>query len=143
MDRPQPPGAPLDTLRTIAFTVAFGTTVGAVALVAASPWWGGSHVRVHAAVAFGAAALGLLAARRWALPHVPPERLARLLLVGSFVLLAVAQLVEGIGALGLDAAHDAGAALGRVAFPLVLIAVVAALAIGLAKSRQGGAPGRW
>ncbi|HWN21443.1 MAG TPA: hypothetical protein VNP93_05685 [Gaiellaceae bacterium] len=140
MDRPQPPE---DTLRTIAFTVALGTTGGAVVLLVLSPWWGGSHAVVHAAGAFVAAVLGLLAAVRWGLPQNPPERLARLLLVGSFVLVAVAQLIEGIGALGLDAAHDAGAALGRVAFPLVLIAIVAALAIGLAKSRQGGASGRW
>ena len=140
MDRPQPP---LDTLRTIAFTVALGATVGAVALVAASPWWGGGHARGHAAVAFGAAALALLVAHRWSLPQVPPERLARLLLVGSLVFLAAAQLIEGIGALGLDAAHDAGAMLGRVAFPLVLLAVVGALGVALAKSRQGGAPGRW
>lgn len=140
MDRPPQP--PPDTLRTIAFTVALGTTAGAVVLVAASPWWGGGHALAHAAVAFGAAALALLAAVRWS-PQVPPERLARLLLVGSLDLLAVAQLVEGIGALGLDAAHDAGAALGRGAFPLVVLALVAALGVGLAKSRQGGAAGRW
>jgi len=140
MDRPQPPE---DTLRTIAFTVGLGTTGGAVVLLVLAPWWGGSHAVVHAAVAVVAAVLGLLAAVRWGLPPNPPERLARLLLVGSLMLVAVAQLIEGIGALGLDAAHDAGAALGRVAFPLVLLAIVAALAIGLAKSRQGGAPGRW
>lgn len=140
MEQPQPP---LDTLRTSAFTVALVTAVGTVVLVAASPWWGGNHARGHAVVALGAAAVALLAARRWALPHVPPERLARLLLVGSLLLVAAAQLTEGIGALGLEAAHDAGVALGRIAFPLVLLAVVGALGVALAKSRQGGAPGRW
>ena len=140
MDRREPPQ---DTLRTIAFTVALATTIGAVVLVAVSPWWGGAHARVHAAVAFGAAALALLAALRWAPPHVPPERLGRLLLVGSLLLVAVAQGIEGVGALGLDAAHDAGEALGRIAFPLVLLALVGALGIGLAKSRQGGEAGRW
>lgn len=141
MDPSQPP--PPDTLRTIAFTVALGTTVGAVVLLAASPWSGGNHARAHAAVAFGAAALALLAAIRWALPHMPPERLARLLLVGSLLLVAVAQLVEGIGALGPGGVHDAGETLGRIAFPLALLAVVAALGVGIAKSRQGGTPGRW
>ncbi len=118
-------------------------TVATIALVAASPWWGGSHARGHAVIALGGAALALLAARRWGLPQVPPERLARLLLVGSLLLVSLAQLIEGVGALGSDAAHDAGVALGRIAFPLVLIAVVGALAVGLAKSRQGGAPDRW
>jgi hypothetical protein len=139
VDRPQ---LPLDTLRTIAFTVALVTAVAAAALVGVSPWSGGNHARGHAAVALGAAALALLAALRWALPRVPPERLARLLLVGSLLLVAIAQVTEGIGALGLDAAHDAGAALGRVAFPLVLFGLVGALGVALAKSRQGGAPGR-
>jgi len=139
MDRPL---LPLDTLRTVAFGVALVTGVAAVLLVAVSPWWGGNHARAHAAVALGSAALALLAALRWAPPQVPPERLARLLLVGSLVLVAVAQLTEGIGALGLDAAHDAGAALGRVAFPVVLLALVGALGVALAKSRQGGSPGR-
>jgi hypothetical protein len=74
---------------------------------------------------------------------VPPERLARLLLVGSLLLVAVAQVVEGIGALGLDAAHEGGAALGRIAYPLALLGLVAALGVAIAKSRQGGAPGRW
>ncbi len=140
MDAPQPP---LDTLRTIAFTVALATTVGLVVLVAVSPWWGGNHARAHAAVAFVAAALALIVTLRWALPHVPAERLARLLLVGSLLLVAVAQLIEGIGALGFDAAHDAGVALGRIAFPLALIGLVGALGVALAKSRQGGTPDRW
>ena len=140
MDRPQPPE---DNLRTIAFTVALGATVGAVVLLALSPWWGGNHVRGHAAVAFVATGLGLLVAVRWGPPQNPPERLARLLLVGSLLLVAVAQLIEAVGAAGLDVAHDVGSALGRVAFPLVLLAVVGALGVGLAKSRQGSAPGRW
>lgn len=140
MDLPEPP---LDTLRTIAFTVALVTAVGTIALVAASPWWGGNHARGHAVVALGGAAIALLAARRWELPQVPPERLARLLLVGSLLLVAVAQLTEGFGALGLDAAHDAGVALGRIAFPLALLGVVGAFGVALAKSRQGRAPGRW
>jgi hypothetical protein len=140
VDTPQPP---LDTLRTVAFTVALVTAVGTVVLVALSPWWGGNHARGHAVVALGAAALALLAARRWTLPHVPPERLARLLLVGALLLVATAQLIEGIGAHGLDAAHDAGVALGRIAFPLALLGVVGGLAVALARSRQGGTPGRW
>ncbi len=140
MDRPE---LPLDTLRTVAFSVGLGTALAAAALIGISPWSGGSHARGHAAVALAAAALALLVAVRWGLPRVPPERLARLLLVGSLLLVAVAQVTEGIGALGLDAAHDAGAALGRVAFPLTLLAVVGALGVALAKSRQGGAPGRW
>lgn len=139
MDAPQPP---LDTLRTIAFTVALVTGVATVVLVAISPWWGGNHARGHAAVAFGSAALALLAALRWSVAQVPPERLARLLLVGSLLLVAVAQLTEGIGALGIDAAHDTGATLGRIAFPLTLLAVAGAFAVALAKSRQGGAPDR-
>jgi len=73
---------------------------------------------------------------------VPPERLARLLLVGSLLLVAIAQVVEGVGALGVEAAHDAGVALGRVAFPLALLAFVGALGVGVAKSRQGRAPDR-
>lgn len=133
----------MDTLRTIAFAVTLATVVAAIGLLGVSPWSGGGHARAHAAVAFGAAALALLAAVRWALPPVPPERLARLLLVGSLLLVAVAQVVEGIGALGLDAAHDAGAALGRIAYPLALLGLVAALGVAIAKSRQGGAPGRW
>lgn len=141
MDRPPPP--PPDTLRTIAFTVALGTTVVAVPLVAASPWWGGRHAVGHAAAAVVAAAFALLAALRWSPPRVPPERLARLLLVGSLLLVALAQVTEGVGALGLESAHDAGAALGQVAFPLALLAVVAGLGVGLAKSRQGGGTGRW
>lgn len=140
MERPQPP---LDTLRTIAFTVTLVSVVATIAVVAASPWWGGSHARGHGVIALGAAILALLTAQRWGLPHVAPERLARLLLVGSLLLLALAQLIEGVGALGSGAAHDAGVALGRIAFPLVLIAVVGALAVGLAKSRQGGEPDRW
>lgn len=140
MDAPQPP---LDTLRTIAFTVALVTGVATIVLVAISPWWGGDHALGHAAVAFGAAALALLAALRWSLPRVPPERLARLLFVGSLLLVAVAQLTEGIGALGIDAAHDAGAALGRIAVPLAVVGLVGALGVALAKSRQGGSPDRW
>lgn len=133
----------LDTLRTVAFTVALVTAVGTIVLVVLSPWWGGNHARGHAVVALGAAALALLAALRWSLPRVPPERLARLLLVGSLLLVAVAQLIEGIGALGLDAGHDAGVALGRIAFPLALLAIVAALGVALAKSRRRGSPDRW
>jgi hypothetical protein len=139
----EPPQLPQDTLRTIAFTVALLTLVGTLVVVALSPWWGGGHALGHAAAAFVAAALALLAALRWALPHVPPERLARLLLVGSLALVAIAQLFEAVGALGSEGVHDVGADLGRVAFPLVLIAVVAAFGVGLAKSRQGSGPGRW
>jgi len=140
VSRPEPP---LDTLRTIAFTVALGAAVGAIALVAASPWQGGDHARGHAVIALGAAALALLVALRWAPPRLPPERLARLLLVSAFLLVTLAQLIEGMGALGLDAAHDAGVVLGRIAFPLTLLALVGALGVGLAKSRQRDAPDRW
>lgn len=139
MDRPP---LPLDTLRTISFVVALATAVVAIALAAVSPWWGGGHARGHAVVALGAATVALIAARWWSLPHVPPERLARLLLVGSLLLVAIAQVVEGVGALGVEAAHDAGVALGRVAFPLALLAFVGALGVGVAKSRQGSAPDR-
>jgi hypothetical protein len=122
-------------------TSAAGLLAGAAGIAAAvllgiSPWSGGGDARTHALLALAAAGLAALVARSWQPWHVPPERLARVLLVGALLLVAVAQLLQGAGALGSGWLEDAGVALGRLAYPLVLVAAVAAVAVAFAKSQR-------
>jgi hypothetical protein len=120
----------LDAARVVAAAVA----VAAIVVLAVSPWHGGADARTHALLALGGAALAALVARVWALPSVPPERLARVFLVGSLLLAAIVQLLQALGALGPDLLGDVGTAIGRVAYLLVLLAVVASIAVLFAKS---------
>jgi hypothetical protein len=114
--------------------IARATAGAAAVLLAVSPWFGGAETRTHALIALGVAALAALVARTWRPWQVPPERLARVLLVGALLLAAAAQLLQACGAGGPDALEDAGVALGRLAYPLVLVAAVAAVAVAFAKS---------
>jgi len=110
--------------------------IAAAVLLGISPWSGGGDARTHSLVALAAAGLAALVAGSWQPWQVPPERLARVLLVGSLLLVAVAQLLQGAGALGSGALDDAGVALGRLAYPLVLVAAVAAVGVAFAKSSR-------
>lgn len=116
--------------------VAAAVAVAAAVVIGVSPWVGGSDARTHALLALGAAALAALVAWAWALPQVPPERLARVFLVGSLLLAAVTQLLLAFGALGPELLDDVGTAVGRIAYPLVLLAVVAAIGVAFAKSAR-------
>jgi hypothetical protein len=124
-----------DPLSPWAERAAVALLTGGAALVLAGAADGSGAAAAHAAVAAGGAAVAWLAARRWSLPPVPPERLARALVVGAFLLLALAQLLAAIGT-WLDPAEGVGAALSRLAFPLALLAAVAGLAALLARSRR-------
>jgi drug/metabolite transporter (DMT)-like permease len=121
-----------DTARKLAAAIA----VAAAVVIAVSPWTGGADARTHALVALGAAALAALVARAWASPQIPPERLARVFLVGSLLLAGATQLLQAFGALGPDVLTDVGEALARIAYALVLMAVVAAIGVAFAKSQR-------
>ena len=121
-----------DVARAVAAIVA----VAAAVVIGVSPWAGGPDARTHALLTLATAALAALVARAWALPHVPPERLARVFLVGSLLLAAATQLLLAFGALGPDFLSDAGDVLGRIAYPFVLLAVVAAIGVAFAKSQR-------
>ena len=126
---------PHDPLRTWAERLAVGLVAAAALLAVAGLVDGSRAALAHAAVAAGGAALAWLAARRWSLPPVPPERLARAFVVGASLLVGFAQLLAGLGT-WLDAAESAGDALSRLAFPLALVAAVAGVAALLARSRR-------
>lgn len=136
---------PIDTLRSLVSPAAVTTVVAAAAVAALSLRWGGAHTRGHAGAAFAGAALALFVARRWQLPYVPPERLARALLISSLLFAGAAQLLEASGALGADRLHDVGSSLGRLAVPLVLLALAGAVGVALAKSSRARSArgGRW
>ena len=120
----------------VARGIAAALAVAAAVVIGVSPWAGGGDARTHALLALAAAALAALVARAWVLPQVPPERLARVFLVGSLLLAAATQLLLAFGALGPDFLSDAGDVLGRIAYPLVLLAVVAAIGVAFAKSQR-------
>lgn len=126
---------PVDALKfwTLPAAVVLLLAAAGVALVGVAA--GEEDAVAHAAVATGAALVAWLAVRFWTLPAAPAERLARALVAGAFLLLATAQLLAALGSWS-DAAADAGDALSRLAFPLALLAAVAALGALLARSRQ-------
>ena len=124
-----------DALRSLAERLAVAVLAAAVAVAVAGVVDGSDAAVVHALVAAAGAAVAWVAARRWPPPPVPPERLARALVVGAFLLVGVAQLLAGLGT-WLDAAESAGDALSRLAFPLALVAAVAGFAALLARSRR-------
>ena len=124
-----------DALRSLAERLAVAVLAAAAAVAIAGLVDGSEAAAVHAVVAAAGAAVAWVAARRWPLPPVPPERLARAIVVGAFLLVGVAQLLAGLGT-WLDAAESAGDALSRLAFPLALVAAVAGFAALLARSRR-------
>ena len=124
-----------DPLRTWAERPAVALLAAAALLAAVGLVDGSRAALAHAAVAAVGATVGWLAARRWSVPPVPAERLARALVVAAFLLVALAQLLAGLGT-WLDAAESPGDALSRLAFPLALVAAVAAFAALLARSRR-------
>jgi hypothetical protein len=129
------PGEPVDPLKLWALPAALVLLLAAAAVALAGIAAGDDGAVAHAAVATAAAFVAWLAARFWVRAPLAPERLARLLVVAAFLLLALAQLLAGIGAWS-DVANDAGGALSRLAVPLALLAAVAALGALLARSRR-------
>jgi hypothetical protein len=127
---------PLDPLKLWALPAAVVLLLAAAAVGVAAAGAGDDGAAGHAGVATAAALVAWLAARFWERPQVPPERLARALVAGAFLLLALAQLLVGLGSWS-DTAADAGDALSRVAFPLVLLAAAGGFGALLARSRRG------
>lgn len=125
-----------DPLGVSALPLASALGVAAAVLLGISPWAGGGHTRTHAALVLALAGLVAFVAARWDDPDSPPERLARLLLVASLALVAVTQLALAVGAAGLEPAHPAGETVGRLAYPLLLLAVAGAVGAALAKSAR-------
>jgi drug/metabolite transporter (DMT)-like permease len=129
-----------DALRSWAERTAVAVLAGSAAVAVAGLVDGSDAAAVHAVVAAAGAAVAWTVARRWPPPPVPPERLARAVVVGAFLLVGIAQLLAGVGT-WVDVAESAGAALSRLAFPLALVAAVAGFAALLARSRRDGR--RW
>ncbi len=126
---------PRDDLKLWTLPAALALLVAAAVVALTGVAAGDDEAVAHAAVATAAALVAWLAARFWTLPPIAPERLARALVAGAFLLLSLAQLLAAIGSWS-EAAGDAGAALSRIAVPLALLAAVGAFGALLARSRR-------
>jgi hypothetical protein len=126
---------PRDALKLWTLPAALVLLVAAAVVALTGVAAGDDEAVAHAAVSTAAALVAWLAARFWTLPPIAPERLARALVAGAFLLLSLAQLLAAIGSWG-EAAGDAGAALSRIAVPLALLAAVGAFGALLARSRR-------
>lgn len=126
----------VDPLKLWALPAAMLLLLAAAALALVAVGTGEDGAVAHAAVATAAALVAWLAARFWARPPVPPERLARALVVGAFLLLTLAQLLAGLEPWS-EGAGDAGTGLSRLAVPVALLAAAGGFGALLARSRRG------